>query len=148
LSEEATAPDLAGFRSTVEADSYDEFAASIERAWAAHALLDLSHVGLGTFEGLGAILAFIKEWWSMWEEHHHYVDDNVDLGHGVGYTVIREDGRMKGSAAHVEARNAWVTTWDDGKAVRITVFTDIDEGCAAAERLAEETGAGGVGTEL
>ena len=42
--------------------------------------------------------------------------------------------------AFVEARNAWVTTWDGGKIVRTTMYTDLDEGRAAAERLAHERG--------
>jgi ketosteroid isomerase-like protein len=74
-----------------------------------------------------AILAFLKEYWTMWEEHQHYVEDIVDLSHGVGYTVVHEDGRMKGSDAEVEARNAWVTIWDDGRVVRSTAYIDIAE---------------------
>ena len=42
--------------------------------------------------------------------------------------------------ALVEARNGWVTTWDGGKIVRTTMYTDLDEGRAAAERLAHERG--------
>jgi ketosteroid isomerase-like protein len=89
---------------------------------------------------LAAILAFPKEYRSTWEEHHHYLEDGVDLGHGVGYVVLREYGRMRGGEAQVEARGAWVSIWDDGKVVRNTMYTDIDEARTAAERLAEERG--------
>jgi hypothetical protein len=89
---------------------------------------------------LAAIVAFLKEYWSMWEEHHHYTEDIVDLDHGVACAVVREDRRMQGGEAHVEARNARVTIWDDGKVVRQTLYTDVDEARADAERLAEERG--------
>ena len=45
---------------------------------------------------------------------------------------------MKGSDAYVEARTAWVSLWEEGQIVRATTYTDVDEGRAAAERLAEE----------
>ena len=140
MTEQPTTPDLAEIRRWAEADSYEEFAAFIERYYAADAVWDMGEVGLGPFEGLAAILAFLKEYWSMWEEHHHYLEDTVYLGHGVGYAVIREDGRMKGSDAPVEARNAWVSIWDHGKVVRNTLYTDVDQARAAAERLAQERG--------
>jgi ketosteroid isomerase-like protein len=138
VSEEPATPNLADYRDAIEADSYDEFAAFWERLYAADAVMDMSNVGLGTFEGLAAILGFIKEYWSMWEEHHHYVDEIIDLGHGVGYTIIREDGRVKSGDAQVEARNAWVTVWDDGRVVRTKMYTDLDHARAAAACLAQE----------
>jgi len=140
MTEQPTTPDLAEIRRWAEADSYEEFAAFIERYYAADAVWDMGDVGLGPFGGLAAILVFLKEYWSMWEEHHHYLEDTVYLGHGVGYAVIREDGRMKGSDAPVEARNAWVSIWDHGKVVRNTLYTDVDQARAAAERLAQERG--------
>jgi ketosteroid isomerase-like protein len=138
MSEEPTTPNLAEYRIAIEADSYDEFAVLSGRLYATDAVLDMSNVGLGTFEGLAAILGFIQEYWSMWEEHHHHVDEIVDLGHGVGYTIIREDGRMKGGDARVEARNAWVAVWDDGRVVRTKMYTDLDDARADAELLAQE----------
>jgi hypothetical protein len=33
-----------------------------------------------------------------------------------------------------------VTEWVEGRVVRVTVYIDIDEGRATAERLAEERG--------
>jgi ketosteroid isomerase-like protein len=140
VAEEPTTPDLAEIRRGVEAESYDEFAAFVERSYAVDAVLDMSRVGLGPFEGLTVILAFLGEYWSMWEEHHHHLEDIVVLDHGVACTVIAEDGRMKGSRTPVEARNAWVSIWDGGKIVRNTLYTDIGEARAAAKRLAEERG--------
>jgi ketosteroid isomerase-like protein len=132
-------PDLEETRRWVEADSYDEFAAFIERYYAPDAVWDMGE-GLGPFEGLAAILAALRDYWTIWEEHHHYLEDVVDLGHGVVYIVVREYGRMKGSDSHIQRRNAWVNVWDDGKVLRNTRYADIDQARAAAERLALERG--------
>jgi uncharacterized protein (TIGR02246 family) len=139
VSDESAKPASTEIRLWVEADSYDEFAAFIRRYYAPDAVLDLSNVGLGSFEG-AAILAFFKEYWLTWDEHHHYLDEVAAVGRGVEYLVIREDGRMKAGGALVVARNAWVMTWQDGKVRQATMYPDLDEGRAAAERLAEERG--------
>jgi hypothetical protein len=54
--------------------------------------------------------------------------------------VYRQHARPIGSTAPVQAREALVTEWVEGWAVRVTVYLDIDEARAAAERLAEERG--------
>jgi hypothetical protein len=46
-----------------------------------------------------------------------------------------------GGTAHVRTREAHVTEWTEGVVVKMmTVYTDIDEGRAAAARLAESRG--------
>jgi hypothetical protein len=55
----------------------------------------------------------------------------------VLFIALREDGRLLGSDARVERRNAQVTEQVDGEIVRITNYNDIDQAPAAAERLAE-----------
>jgi hypothetical protein len=62
------------------------------------------------------------------------------VGNGVTLSVIVQEGRPVGSTAHVQMRFAGVTTWVDGLIERNTNYTDIDEGRAAAGRLAEERG--------
>jgi hypothetical protein len=52
--EEPTMPDLEEIRGAIEADSYDEFAAFVERYYAADAVLDLANGGLGPFQGVTA----------------------------------------------------------------------------------------------
>jgi hypothetical protein len=141
MSEDSTTPDLVELtRQWIETDSYDEWAAFAEHWCAPDVGLDAAHDGLGPFEGLAAVLAFLKEYWLTWEDHHHYAEGVLDLGHGVVYSVIREHGRMRGSDAYVESTNAWVFLWVQGRAVRCTFYKDIDEARAAAERLAEKRG--------
>jgi ketosteroid isomerase-like protein len=105
---------------------------------APNAVWEMDEVGLGPFEGVDAIRAFLLEWWSLWDEHSHHVEAVHVLDEGVGYVIIREAGRMKGSEVVVEARVAHVLESVDGLVVRDITYTDIDEARAAAERLARE----------
>jgi len=142
MPEESTAHDLAAItREVISADSYEQMIALMEPYYASEAVWDLGQAGLGPFESSEAIRAFLKECWPMWEDHHHYVESLLDLGHGVVFVVVREDGRVKGSDARVEARSGWVIEWVEGLIVRVrTGYTDLDEARAAAERLAESRG--------
>jgi ketosteroid isomerase-like protein len=119
----------------IEADTFDEWAMLAEQVFAPNAVWDVGLVG--SLDGFDAIRAFVRDYWLMWDAHHHYVEENVDLGHGVICGVIREHGRMKDSDASVEARWALVSLVAQGRVVRSTTYTDIDEGRAAAARLAE-----------
>jgi hypothetical protein len=96
---------------------------------------------LGSLNGKAAIVGFVKEYWATWEDHHHYAEEILDLGHGVMFWIMREHGRLKGSDAYVENRDAWVSVVGvDGRFVRATFYKDIDQARAAAERLAKERG--------
>jgi ketosteroid isomerase-like protein len=131
-------PDLVAIgRRLIEADSYDEWAALAERYFAPDIVWD-TYGGIGPFEGRDAILAFIKEYWMMWDTHQHHAEQVLDLGHGVAFWAVREDGRIKGSGAQVETRRAWVSRWVEGRIVRQTAYDDPVEARAAAERLAQE----------
>ena len=139
MTEESTTPDLVELTHQVFVAATNEDLDATTAHLAPDAALEMGDV-LGPLEGLAAIRAFLTEWWSMWEDHHHYVEEILDLGHGVVYAVIREDGRVKGSAEQVEARLAHVILWIDGLIVRDTAYASIDEARAAAERLAESRG--------
>jgi ketosteroid isomerase-like protein len=99
---------------------------------------DTTPSGLGTYAGPAAIRAFLKEWWDAFEELHATLEEVLDLGNGVTFSVIRQDARPAGSASSVSTREAHVTEWRAGLAVRVTVYTDLEQGRAAAVRLAEE----------
>jgi ketosteroid isomerase-like protein len=106
--------------------------------WAPDIVWDLSDQGLGIYEGVPAIRDFLEGWWSNWEDHHHEIREILDLGHGVVFVALWEDGRPVGSSGRVHARAGYVYEWVLGKVVRVTTYGDIDEARAAAERLAEE----------
>ena len=53
------------------------------------------------------------------------------------FAVFVQKGHPVGSRGEVQWRHAQVGEWAEGVLVRITVYADIDEARAAAERLAE-----------
>ncbi len=66
------------------------------------------------------------------------VEESVDLGRGVVFSRVWEDGRLAGSDGHVQQRRGWVLVWVEEVISRATAYLDIDAARAAAERLAEE----------
>jgi hypothetical protein len=105
----------------------------------ADAVYDMSRVGLGTFEGRPAIRRFLEDWLSSYQETEDEMQETIDLGNGIVFARVRETGRPSGSPdqSRVHAVYGFVFVWTDGKVARVTVYTDVDEARAAAERLAE-----------
>jgi ketosteroid isomerase-like protein len=122
-----------------EAGSRHDLAAALS-FYAPDAVLDLSDAALGTFEGVAAIGSFLADWWGTWGEHMIEVEESVDLGHDVVFSLVCEDGRVVGSDGHVQQRRGWVLLWVEDAISRATAYLDIDEARAAAERLAESRG--------
>jgi hypothetical protein len=67
-------------------------------------------------------------------------DEDVNLGRGITFAVLRGEGRPRGSSGDVRFRFASVAIWGDGVIERETTYIDIGEARAAAERLAQERG--------
>jgi ketosteroid isomerase-like protein len=101
---------------------------------------DMSPAGLGVYEGPAAIRAFFEEWTGSYEEYEIVPEEILDLGSGVVFVVVVQNGRLAGSSGRVQLRYASVVVWADGGASRITNYTDLDEARSAAQRLA---GSGG-----
>jgi ketosteroid isomerase-like protein len=101
---------------------------------------DTSPSGLGIYEGREAIRSFLRAYWDAFEDLRFELEDLVDFGHGVTFSVQRQHARPIGSSAYVEAREAHVSEWSAGMLARVTVCVDVDIARAAAERLAEERG--------
>ncbi len=91
------------------------------------------------FEGRAAIRSFIEDWFRTFEELEYRIEEVRDLGNGVVFAVVTQNGRPVGSAGHVRQREGWVYVWVGCLIARVTIY-DVDEGRAAAERLAEEQG--------
>jgi ketosteroid isomerase-like protein len=101
------------------------------------AVYDTAPSGMGTYEGHAAIGAFLKGYWEAFEELRFELEEALDLGDGVTFHVNRQLARPVGSTADVRTREAHVIEWVADVVVRMTVYNDIEEGRAAAERLAE-----------
>ena len=108
---------------------------------------DTSHSGFGIYTGVPAVRGFLEDWFSSYEEFEMVAEEIVDLGNGVGYTILRQRGRPVGSSGEIRRRSASVGLSVNGLFVRLTTYSDIDEARAAAERLAQERGVGGVASE-
>ena len=96
--------------------------------------------GLGTFEGKAAIRRFWQDWFASFEELSIAGEEARDLGNGVVFSVAMQKARLVRSSDEVRQRNAVVALWVDGLIERITLYTDVDQARADAERLAEERG--------
>ena len=140
MSEESTTPSLVELSwQAFEAVSRHDVDA-LMRFYAPDAVLDASDLGLGTYEGVTAVGSVLDEWWRTWAEHLIEAQEIVDLGAGVVFWRVREDGRMVGSDRHVEQRVGMVFLWAKGMIERHTIYFDIDDARAAAERLAKSRG--------
>jgi ketosteroid isomerase-like protein len=122
-------------RLTVDAANRRDFDA-LAADTAPDAVYDTTPSGFGIYEGLDAIREFIEGYWQTFEDLRFELEEFADLGNGVTLAVIRHDARPVGSSSYVQAREAQVGELTAGKLVRVTVYIDIEEGRAAAERLA------------
>jgi ketosteroid isomerase-like protein len=141
MSEEPTTPDLVELaRQGFEAMSRGDLDA-VMSFFAPDAVYDVSDAGLLTFfESEEAIRGFFEDWHRSWEDYRFEEEEILDLGHGVGLSVVRESARLVGGKGRVETRVAQVSIWANGKLEWLKAYTDIDEARAAAERLAQERG--------
>ena len=140
MSEESTPPDLVEVvHRQLEAVNRRDFDALLPYA-APNVVYDTSPSGFGVYVWVAAIREFIEGYWKAFEDLRFELEEFVDLGNGVTFAVNRHHARTIGSTAPIQAREAQVTEWNDGRVVRITVYMDIDEARAAAERLAQERG--------
>jgi ketosteroid isomerase-like protein len=89
------------------------------------------------FQGRAAIRDFLEEWYGAYEELKYELEQVSHLGGGVVFAVVSQNGRPVGADGHVRQREGWVYLLVGGSIARVTIF-DVDEGRAAAERLAQE----------
>lgn len=140
MSEESATPDpVALVRESIDAGDRGDLEALLA-LYSPDATWDMSNVGMGEFKGLAAIRGFLEDWFGLYEEMRWEAEEIRDLGNGVTLAVVAQKGRPRGSTGEVQVRSAGVTIWTNGLTELVTNYADIDEGRAAAERLAEERG--------
>jgi ketosteroid isomerase-like protein len=91
-----------------------------------------------TFEGVDAMREFAEDMVGAYEGFDARIEENLDLGEGIGLAVVNQMGRPTGSSFEAQMRYAAVTEWVEDLLVRLTAYTDIHAARAAAERLARE----------
>jgi ketosteroid isomerase-like protein len=140
MPEESTTHDTAELvRRGFEALNWRDFDGFVS-AWATDAVWDLSAWGVGTFESPTAIREFSEDWLGNYEEYLAEAEQILDLGHGVVFVAYLEVARPAGSQGRLERRQACVALLRQHLIERMTMYADIHEARAAAERLAEERG--------
>ena len=142
MPEEATTPDLVELtRRAFEAANRRDLDAVIG-FYASDAVFE-GRMGGDNFEGRVAIRSFLEDWFGAYEELELKLEDARDLGSGVVFAVVFQEGVLAGSAGHgrVSQREGWVLLWERGLIARHAALdTDIDEARATAEALAESRG--------
>ena len=140
MSEESTTPDLVELtRGLLQAADRGDFDAAL-RFYAPDSVWDMSPWGMGTHEGPAAIRGLNEDWFAAYEEWEIEPEEIRDLGNGIVFGVFSQHARPAGSTSYVRMRQAAVVIWVDGVIARLTMYPDIDDARAAAERLAEERG--------
>jgi len=140
MSEKSTTPDLLELAGRqLEAANRHDLDAFMS-VFAPDAVYDASRDGLGVYEGTAAIRGLIGGWWDAFDDLRLTPEAVLDLGNGVLFAAIRHDARPVGSAAYVNTHQAYVFVIVEGLVAQTTVYRDVDEARAAAERLAEERG--------
>ena len=138
MSEESTTPDpVERVRRQAEAANRRDLDA-VMSSFAPDAVFEGRALG-DIYEGRAAIRSFIEYWFGMYEELEYGLEEVRDLGKGVVFAVVTQNGRLVGSAGHVRQREGWVYVWVGGLIARLTTY-ELAEGRAAADRLAEERG--------
>jgi hypothetical protein len=68
------------------------------------------------------------------------IEEFRELGNGVTFCVIAQRGWLPDSTSPISVSGGYVGLWRAGLIERVTVYPDIDDARAAAERLAQERG--------
>jgi ketosteroid isomerase-like protein len=102
--------------------------------------LDAVYVGteLGMFEGTAAIRDLFEDITSPYDDFHYELEEIIDLGNGVAFSITIFTGHPVGSSGEVRNRVASVVISNEGVIERMTNYVDLHEARAAAEQLAGE----------
>jgi ketosteroid isomerase-like protein len=122
MSEGSTTPDLVErVRRIFEFVKRRHWAAILSLC-APDAVWDTSHLGVGTFEGHGAIRILWEEWVGGYEDWDMELDEIVDLGNGIVLVVNHQEGRPAGSSGYVRTQETRVYEWVGGMIKRVTTL--------------------------
>ena len=139
MPDESTTPDLVkAIRGMFEAGDRRQALDSVMSVLDPNVVMDLSRVGVGSFTGHAAVREFVADWWGSYEDFENKPEEIIDLDNGVVLSISHQIARPVGVSGQVERSDAYVFLFEAGAVVQWTAYPDIDEGRAAAERLAEE----------
>ena len=101
------------------------------------AVWDVSRWGLGAKTGPEAIRHFLHDWFGSLDEYRVEVEEIHALGEGVVWAVVVQTARRGGSRGLLQMRSAPVFLWAQGRISQVTLYRDIEEAQAEAQRLAQ-----------
>ncbi len=137
MHEESRTPDLVElWRRVIDALNSGDFDA-VMGFYAPDAVVDSMAMATG-FEGVAAIRGLFEDMLRPYEEWEIEAEEILDLGNGVAFCVLLQQGRPVGSSGRVQMRLGSVVMMAEGVVTRQTMYADIPEARAAAERLAKE----------
>jgi ketosteroid isomerase-like protein len=83
-------------------------------------------------KGLAELAKLWREWLEPWEVYWAQVEDFIDAGDDRVLVLLRDHGRLRGSAADVEQVGASVWTLRDRKVARIDFYPNREQALEAA----------------
>jgi ketosteroid isomerase-like protein len=134
--EESTTPDAVELARRFFAAVNRRDVDAVENFYAPDAVLRGAEIG--TIVGPAAIRSFFEDMLSRYDEFHGELEEISALGNGVGFLVTVCVARPVGSDEELQLRLASVLVGTESVIEQQTNYIDIDEGRAAAERLAAE----------
>jgi limonene-1,2-epoxide hydrolase len=140
MSEESTTPEPVELTRRLVASASGGDVDAVISACGQDTVWDVHPWGLGTHHGPASIRRFLEGWIGSFDEYQIVAEEVLDLGNGVVLAVVTQYAGSARSRSQLQLRSASVCVWTDGVAERVTHYRDIDEGRAAAERLAQARG--------
>src|SRR4051812_19893496 len=89
-----------------------------------------------SYHGHQGFVEVLRWWPSQWEDFHVELTEVIDANDDQVVWATRQRGRGKGSGVEVVGEVAFVSTFHDGKTIRIEMFQSLDEALATVERPA------------
>jgi hypothetical protein len=101
------------------------------------AVFDMAAWGLGIHSGQARIRSFFEQWIGAFAEFDMDLEEARDLGGGVVFAVALQSTRDVSRRSPLQLRHAAIIVWEDGVAIRVTNYRDIEQARALAEKIAE-----------
>jgi ketosteroid isomerase-like protein len=138
VSQESNPPDLAELnRRLIDTWNRGDVEATLSLL-ARDAVWEATGPGAEHLQGLTAIRGHLEDNLRPYEEYQVRLEEFLDLGNGVSFSVTLHMGRLVGGSGVVQMRLAAVVLREGGLIMRVRTTIDPDEARADAERLAEE----------
>jgi len=100
-------------------------------------VFDMAAWGLGIHSGEARIRTFFEQWIGAFAEFDMQLEEARELSDGVVFAVALQTAREMRRRDYLQIRHAAIIAWEDGVAIRVTNYRDIDEARALAEKIAE-----------